>query len=159
MENHLISTLLQHSYKRTSVVEFKIHKSNIIFFSFFIICIVKLFALHVIFLTYKREAIKYKKECSCSALIKEIKKIKTHQANRSVLINLLQQELNNSIAQRIIIKFLTNEGVIPSQIYSKLKSHFRDECLFQSRVYDWCKSFKECQVRIENKPLSRRPRT
>jgi transposase len=65
----------------------------------------------------------------------------------------------SSIAQRIIIKFLTKEGVIPSEIFTRLKAQFGDECLSQPRVFSWAKSFREGRDRVENEPHARRPRT
>jgi hypothetical protein len=65
----------------------------------------------------------------------------------------------SSVAQRIIIKFLTKEGVISSEIFTRLQAQFRDECLSQPRVFSWAKSFREGEDRSENEPHARRPRT
>jgi hypothetical protein len=54
-----------------------------------------------------------------------------------------EQEVPNSVAQRIIIKFLMKEGVIPSEIFTRLQAQFGDECLSQPRVFSWAKSFRE----------------
>jgi histone-lysine N-methyltransferase SETMAR len=69
------------------------------------------------------------------------------------------QAVPNSVVQRIIIKFLTKEGVIPSEIFTRLQAQFGDECLSQPRVLSWAKSFREGQDRIENEPHARLPRT
>ena len=69
------------------------------------------------------------------------------------------QAVPNSVAQRIIIKFLTKEGVIPSEIFTRLQAQFGDECLSQPRVFSWAKSFREGRDRVENEPHARRPRT
>jgi hypothetical protein len=69
------------------------------------------------------------------------------------------QEVPSSVAQRIIIKFLTKEGVIPYEIFIRLQAHFGDEYLSQPRVFGWTKSFREGRDRVENKPHTRRPRT
>jgi hypothetical protein len=69
------------------------------------------------------------------------------------------QEVPNSVVQCIIIKFLTKEGVIPSEIFSRLQAQFGDECLSQPRVFSWAKSFREGRDRAENEPHARRPRT
>jgi hypothetical protein len=53
------------------------------------------------------------------------------------------QAVPNSVVQRIIIKFLTKEGVIPSEIFTSLQEKFEDECLSQLRVFSWAKSFPE----------------
>jgi hypothetical protein len=69
------------------------------------------------------------------------------------------QEVPSSVAQRIIIKFLTKEGVTPSEIFTRLQAQFGDECLSQPRVFSWAKSFREGRGHVENKPHARRPRT
>jgi hypothetical protein len=69
------------------------------------------------------------------------------------------QAVPNSVAQLIIIKFLMKEGVIPSEIFTRLQAQFGDECLSQSRVFSWAKSFREGRDRVEKEPHARRPRT
>jgi hypothetical protein len=69
------------------------------------------------------------------------------------------QEVPSSVAQRIIIKFLTKEGVIPSEIFTRFQAQFGDECLSQPRVFSWAKSFREGRDHVENEPHARRPRT
>jgi hypothetical protein len=69
------------------------------------------------------------------------------------------QAIPSSVAQRIIIKFLTKEGVIPSEIFTRLQAQFGDECLSQPGVFSWAKSFREGRDRVENEPHARRPRT
>jgi hypothetical protein len=39
-----------------------------------------------------------------------------------------EQEVPSSVAQRIIIKFLTKEGIIPYEIFTSLQAQFGDEC-------------------------------
>jgi hypothetical protein len=69
------------------------------------------------------------------------------------------QAVPNSVVQHIIMKFLTKEGVIPSEIFTRLQAQFGDECLSQRRVFSWAKSFRERRDRSENEPHARRPRT
>jgi hypothetical protein len=69
------------------------------------------------------------------------------------------QAVPSSVAQRIIFKFFTKEGVIPSEIFTRLQAQFGDECLSQPRVFSWAKSFLEGRDRVENEPHARRPRT
>jgi hypothetical protein len=69
------------------------------------------------------------------------------------------QEVPSSIAQIIIIKFLTKEGVIPSENFTRLQAQFGDERLSQPRVFSWAKSFREGRDRVENEPHARRSRT
>jgi hypothetical protein len=40
-----------------------------------------------------------------------------------------EQEVLSSVAQHLIIKFLTREGLIPSEICTRLEAQFGDECL------------------------------
>lgn len=70
-----------------------------------------------------------------------------------------EQEVHSSVAQRIIIKFLTNEGVKPSEILTRLKAQFGDSTLSQNRVYTWAREFKGGRERVENESHDRRPRT
>jgi hypothetical protein len=70
-----------------------------------------------------------------------------------------ERAVPSRVAQRIIIKFLTKEGVIPSEIFTRLQAQFGDECLSQPRVFSWAKSFREGRDRVENEPHARRPRT
>jgi transposase len=69
------------------------------------------------------------------------------------------QAVPNSVAQRITIKFLTKECVIPSEIFTRIQAQFGDECLSQPMVFSWAKSFREGRDRVENEPHARRPRT
>jgi hypothetical protein len=69
------------------------------------------------------------------------------------------QAVPRSVAQCIIIKFLTKEVVIRSEIFTRLQAQFGDEYLSQPRVFSWAKSFREERDRVENEPHSRRPRT
>jgi hypothetical protein len=58
-------------------------------------------------------------------------------------MKMAEQEVPSSVAQHIIIKFLMKEGVIPSEIFTRLQAQFEDECLSQPRVFSWVKSFQE----------------
>jgi hypothetical protein len=51
------------------------------------------------------------------------------------------------------------EGVIPSEIFTRLQTQLADECLSQPRVFSWAKSFREGRDRVENEPHARQPRT
>lgn len=70
-----------------------------------------------------------------------------------------EREVPSSVAQRIIIKFLTNEGVKPSEIFTRLKAQFGDATLSQNRVYTWVREFRDGRERVENESHDRRPRT
>ena len=58
-----------------------------------------------------------------------------------------EQEVPPSVVKRIIIKFLTNEGVKPSEILTHLKVQFGDTTLSENRVFTWARQFSEINVR------------
>lgn len=70
-----------------------------------------------------------------------------------------EQEVHASVAQRIIIKFLTYEKVKPSEILTRLKAQFGDATLSQNRVFTWAREFKGGRERVENESHDRRPRS
>jgi hypothetical protein len=70
-----------------------------------------------------------------------------------------EQEVPSSVAQHVVIKFVMKEGVIPSEIFTRLQARFGDECLSQPRVHSWPKSFRQGRDCVENKPHACRPRT
>lgn len=76
---------------------------------------------------------------------------------QSVTVMMSVQEVPGSLAQRIIVKFLSNEGVKPSEMLTRLQAQFGNECLSQTRVYDWAKSFRDRRQRVENEPDARQP--
>ena len=57
-----------------------------------------------------------------------------------------EQEVASSVAQRIIIKFLTKEGVKPSEILTRLKAQFGDATLSRTQVFDWASKFTSLRV-------------
>ena len=60
-----------------------------------------------------------------------------------------EEAVPSSVAQRIIIKFLTNEGVKPSEILTCLKEQFGDTTLSQNRVFTWARQFTGGRESIE----------
>ena len=64
-----------------------------------------------------------------------------------------EQEVPPAVAQCIIIKFLTDEGVKPSEILTRLTAQFGETTLSRTQVFDWAKKFKEGQQAV-NTPLS-----
>jgi [histone H3]-lysine36 N-dimethyltransferase SETMAR len=77
----------------------------------------------------------------------------------SVATRMSEKAVPCSVAQRIIIKFLTNEGIPPSQILTRLRSQFGEKCLTVRSVYAWAKSFKDGRETVENQSHPRRPTT
>jgi hypothetical protein len=55
-----------------------------------------------------------------------------------------------AVAQRIILKFLTNENVKPAEILMRLRAQFDDETLLGIQGYNWSKSLKEGRTEVEN---------
>lgn len=70
-----------------------------------------------------------------------------------------EREVPSSIAQRIIVKFLTNEGVKPSEILRRLQAQFKDNTLKKTQVYSWHTQFLKGREAVENASHQRRPRT
>lgn len=61
--------------------------------------------------------------------------------------------------QCIVIKFLVGENVPSAEIHHRLQQQYGEECLSRTRVFEWCKCFREGRERVENEPHDRRPRT
>ncbi len=70
-----------------------------------------------------------------------------------------EKEVPVSVAQRIVMRFLVNEGVKSAEIYRRLKQQFGSECLSETQVFHWCASFRKGREKVENEPHQRRPRT
>ena len=54
-----------------------------------------------------------------------------------------EHKVSVSLQQRIITKFLTAEGVQPPENLQRLEKHFRDSYLSRTRVFKYCKTFRE----------------
>jgi hypothetical protein len=61
----------------------------------------------------------------------------------SAVITMSEQVIPSAVAQRIIVKFLTNENVKPADILKALRAQFYDETLSRIQVYDWNNPFQE----------------
>lgn len=70
-----------------------------------------------------------------------------------------ESEVHPSVARRIIIKFVTYEGVKPSEILRRLQAQFPDNCLKKPQVYEWHNQFSAEREAVENEPHGRRTRT
>ena len=77
----------------------------------------------------------------------------------SVVRKMSEAKVNVSVEQRIIIKFLTNEGFKPSEICPRLKRQYGETTLLNVSVYKWSSAFKKGRETVENEPHERRPRT
>lgn len=69
---------------------------------------------------------------------------------QSVSNTMSEQEMHPSVAQRIVIKFRTKEGVKPVEILRRLRAQFGESNLSQIRVYEWHKSFLKGRETVEN---------
>lgn len=70
-----------------------------------------------------------------------------------------EKDVSSCTAQRVIIKFLNFEKVVPSEIYIRLKAQFGAECLPSSVVNQLSKSFKEETELVKNKIDCQTPMT
>jgi hypothetical protein len=48
-----------------------------------------------------------------------------------------EQVVPSAVAQRIIVKFLTNKNVKPAEIVNRLRAQFGSETLSRTQLYDW----------------------
>ena len=81
----------------------------------------------------------------------------------SVLFQLYQrdewQKVSVSVEQRIIIKFISAEGVQPLEILQMIEKQFGVACLSGTRVFECCKTFRDGKEWVENTSHNRRPPT
>jgi len=54
--------------------------------------------------------------------------------------------------QRVVMRFLVNEGVKPADIYRRLQAQYGDETLGRSKTFEWCKRFKDGRTSISDDP-------
>jgi hypothetical protein len=60
-----------------------------------------------------------------------------------------EQVVPSAVAQRIVVKFLTNENVKPAEILIRLRTQLGDETLSRTLVYDWSKSLSEAEQKYK----------
>ena len=70
-----------------------------------------------------------------------------------------EQLVPSSIAQRIVIKFLTVENVKASEIFTRIQKQFGDNSLKRSQVYEWHQKFSAGRNEVANLTHRRRPKT
>jgi hypothetical protein len=86
--------------------------------------------------------------------------VKRRRSVRSVVIIMMsEREVPVSVAQRITIKFLSQEGVKPAEILRRLTEQFKEQILSRARVFAWHKQFVEGREHVENEDHDRRPCT
>ena len=54
--------------------------------------------------------------------------------------------------QRVVMKFLVNEGLKPADIYRRLQAQYGDETLSSSKTFEWCKRFKGGRTSVSDGP-------
>ena len=59
---------------------------------------------------------------------------------------------NAYVEQRVVMKFLVNEGAKLGEIYSRLLAQYGDETLSRSKTFEWCKRFNECHTSVSDDP-------
>ncbi|EFN83491.1 hypothetical protein EAI_15426, partial [Harpegnathos saltator] len=64
-----------------------------------------------------------------------------------------------TVAQRIIIQFLANEGFKLTEILTRLQAQFGDGTLSRTQVFDRAKKFRSDRNAVENESHERRPRS
>nr|XP_061792327.1 protein GVQW3-like [Nerophis lumbriciformis] len=64
-----------------------------------------------------------------------------------------------STEQRTNLKFLVQLGKTPSEALVLLQQVYRNETMSRSRVFEWCKRFREGREDVEDDPRSGRPST
>jgi hypothetical protein len=86
--------------------------------------------------------------------------VEQRRSVQSVVIStMFVQAVPAPVAQRIIIKFLSGEGVKPAKILRRLTEQCKEETLSRVRVFAWHKHFVEGRELVENEGHDRRPRT
>jgi len=54
--------------------------------------------------------------------------------------------------QRVVMKFLVNEGIKPTDIYKRLEARYGDETLSRSKTFELCKRFKDGRTSVSDDP-------
>jgi hypothetical protein len=73
----------------------------------------------------------------------------------SAVITINEQDVPSCVAERIVVKFLTNENVKPAEILMRVGAQFGDEPLSRIQMYDLSKSFKEGRTEVESTRILR----
>jgi hypothetical protein len=56
------------------------------------------------------------------------------------------------MGQRVVMKFLVNEGIKPMDIYRRLQAQYGDETLSHSKTFEWCKRFRDGHTSMSDNP-------
>ena len=69
-------------------------------------------------------------------------RLQTLPSPQLVEIKMSKREVPVTIAQRVVIKFLTNENVGPNEIWRRLRAQYGESTLSKTRVKFWHKEFR-----------------
>ena len=69
-----------------------------------------------------------------------------------------KREVPITIAQCVVIKFLTNENVGPNEIWRRLRAQYGESTLSKMQVKSWHKEFRGGRDAMQNTSHQRRPR-
>jgi len=68
-------------------------------------------------------------------------------------VNLMaDNSVSACMEQHVVMKFLVNEGVKLADMYRRLQAQFGDETLSRSKIFEWCKHFKDGRTSISDDP-------
>jgi len=70
-----------------------------------------------------------------------------------------KREVPITIAQRVVMKFLTNENTGPNEIQRRLREQYGESTLSKTQVKFWHKEFHRGRDAVQNTRHQRRPRT
>lgn len=77
----------------------------------------------------------------------------------SMFSTVISEQDPSVASQYTIIRFLTAEGVLPSEIFPRIQAKFREKCLPERRVYSYAKEFRQECDHVTNQPYPRLPTT
>ena len=68
------------------------------------------------------------------------------------LIKMADNSVSSCMEQRVVMKFLVNKGIKPPDIYRRLQAQYGDETLSRSKIFEWCKRFKDGRTSVRDDP-------
>ena len=71
-----------------------------------------------------------------------------------VEIKISEREVPVTIAQRVVIKFLTNENIGPNEIWRRLRAKYGESTLSKTQVKFWHKEFRGGRDAFKNEVVS-----
>ena len=68
------------------------------------------------------------------------------------LIKMADNSVSACMEQYVVMKFLVNKGIKPTDIYRRLQAQYGDETLSPSKTFEWCKRSKDGCTSISDDP-------